>query len=785
MILLSGSALTINAQNLTQTIIGNVIDKQSEQGLPGATVSIPGTSPLLVTSTDDHGKFKFYNIPVGRVTIQVSYVGYETVTMGNMYLTSGKELNLIFELEEKVQSVETVTVSASRSKANPNNDMALISARSFTVEETEKYAGSRGDVSRMASNYAGVSFANDSRNDIIIRGNSPAGLLWRLEDVDVPNPNHFAENGTTGGPVSMLNNNDLRNSDFFTGAFPAEYGNALSGVFDLKLRNGNNEKYEFLGQVGFNGFELGAEGPIDKSKGSSFLVNYRYSTLEIMSDLGINFGTAGIPHYQDLNFKVVFPLSKGMISIFGLAGKSQIAMLSSDLTGNDLYLSNGENIYNGSEMMTSGITYTRFLNSRTYAKVILSGFYQWGGTTVDTINVNKEPVNPVRYYNEGIAESRLSLTTLLGTKFNSRLSSKAAITVDQMGHDMSASAYNETSKKLYPLLNDRLNIGQGVHLIRSFYEVSYKLTDQLTFNPGIQLMYFDLNRQASLEPRASISWKYAGNRTLSFGYGLDSKTQVLSTYYLGTIVGPDSQYVETNKKIGFTKSNQFVIGHDWSINRDMRLKTEVYYQYLYDVPVDSKPSFYSILNQGAYWGVNVDDSLRNKGTGTNYGFEMTFEKFFSQGYYFLVTTSVFNTRYKGSNGIVRNTAFDGNYVLNTLIGKEIPLGAKSTLDIDYKMAFAGGKRYTPIDTVRSTMINAVYLNNETNSRQFPPYFKADIKVGFKLNGKKISQEWQAYIENFTNHQNVLLQSFSYTAPGKVSTTYQLGFFPMFLYRINF
>jgi hypothetical protein len=777
-----GQGIIINAQPLTQTIIGQVIDKQSEQTLPGAVVTIPGTAPLIVTSTDTHGNFKLSNIPIGRVTVQVTYVGYETVTLGNIYLNSGKEMVLHIEMEEKVQTMEEVTITADSSKEKPINNMALLSARSFTVEETEKYAGSRGDVSRMASNFAGVSFSNDSRNDIIIRGNSPSGLLWRLEDVDVPNPNHFAENGTTGGPVSMLNNNDLRNSDFITGAFPAEYGNALSGVFDLKMRNGNNEKHEFLGQVGFNGFELGAEGPINRAHGSSYLVNYRYSTLEVLNQLGVNYGTAGVPQYQDLNLKIVFPVSKGIISIFGLAGKSQISMLASELSDNDFYLGNDENLYNGSKMATSGISYTRFLTDKTYAKIILSGFYQWGGTNIDTLSINKAPT---RYYSEGIGESRISITVLTGTKFNSRLSTKSGITVDQMGYNLSASLYNETSKNLSAILNGNKNVTDGVHLIRTFYELSYKLTDKITLNPGLNLMFFELNRQLALEPRAGISWKYANNRTLTLGYGLDSKTQTLATYYLGTYVGPDNQYVETNRKLGFTESNQFVLGHEWNIRRDIHLKTEIYYQYLFDVPVESKPSFYSVLNDGAYWGVQTNDSLVNKGTGRNYGLELTFEKFFSRGYYFLVTSSLFDSKYKGSNGIERNTAFDGNYVINTLIGKEIPVGNRATLNIDYKMAFAGGKRYTPIDTVHSNTVNTVYLNNESYRKQFSPYFKADIKIGFKLNGRKISQEWQAYVENFTNHQNVLEQTFSYTAPGKISTTYQLGFFPMFLYRINF
>ena len=264
----------LHSQPYSQTIRGRVIDKATQQPMPGANVIVLDTEPVKGAVTDTDGWFKLDDVALGRISLDISFMGYQNVTIRNLFLISGKEMILTVELEESVQHVGEVVVKASHQKNRPNNDMALISARSFTIEETEKYAGSRGDVARMASAYAGVSFANDSRNDIVIRGNSPVGLLWRLEDMDLPNPNHFAENGTTGGPVSMLNNNVLRNSDFITGAFPAEYGNALSGVFDLKMRNGNNEQFEHIFQVGFNGLELGSEGPLSKKHKSSYLANY-------------------------------------------------------------------------------------------------------------------------------------------------------------------------------------------------------------------------------------------------------------------------------------------------------------------------------------------------------------------------------------------------------------------------------------------------------------------------------------------------------------------------------
>ena len=297
------------------------MDKDTRQPLPSVRIAVIGSNPIIGAVTDSIGRFKLYNVPIGRHDFKVTYFGYKEIVIPDIEVNSGKECIINPELEEELK--QEVVVNGAKSKDQPLNEMATTSTRTFTIEETQRYAGALGDPARMAGNFAGVSGSNDSRNDIIIRGNSPSGLLWRFEGVDIPIPNHFAASGTTGGPVSILNNNVLSNSDFFTGAWPAEYGDATSGVFDLKMRNGNNEKYEFTGQVGFNGFEGNAEGPIDRNTGSSFLATYRYSALVIFQELGINLGPAGVPYYQDMSFKVYLPSEKlGQFEIFGIGGIS-------------------------------------------------------------------------------------------------------------------------------------------------------------------------------------------------------------------------------------------------------------------------------------------------------------------------------------------------------------------------------------------------------------------------------------------------------------------------------
>ena len=772
---------------LTQTIRGVVVDKLSKSPLPGATIVLLGGDTTTGISSDVNGIFRLENVTIGRRTIQIRFLGYEPITINNLIVTSAKEINLYLEMEEKAFTAEEVVIVAHKSKEQPINKMATISARAFTIEETEKYAGSRGDVARMAMNYAGVSGANDQRNDIIIRGNSPSGVLWKLEGVDIGNPNHFAQQGTTGGPVGMLNNHNLRNSDFFTGAFPAQYGNALSGVFDLKLKSGNNEKHEFLGQIGFNGFELGAEGPFNKKTRSSFIANYRYSTLGLMKDIGLDIGTGGgVPYYQDIAYKLVFPLKKGEISIFGLGGTSHIAIKASDQEGDNIYTPGDQDIYNGSDLGFSAISYSQVHNPKTYSKHTISLLYEKGWTQLDTLDIDN---NPFKFYSDQSSVTKLSYNFLLNRKINSQLSFITGATIDRMGFNLNSKVYFSSINDYRYLTNIKKTFSDGVFLFRMYNQWLYKFNDRFHITPGVHVMYFAHNEQLSVEPRLGMQWKLNDAMKLNTGYGFHNRIQQLSAIFMETQLS-DNSYVQTNSDLGPTKAHHFILGYDYIINENLRLKAETYYQKLLDVPAEVKESAYSMLNTGASFGVETLDSLVNNGTGKNYGLEFTLEKFFSNNYYYLFTLSLFESKYTGSDGIERNTAFNGNFVFNSLIGKEFNLNNRSELFFDLTVTWAGGRRYTPVD-LEATIAqksdfyyDMIYKENEAFSKKFSSYFKADIKLGYRNNSKKVAQEWMLYIENVTNHKNPLMQFYD-SETQTVKLVHQLGFFPMMQYKIYF
>ncbi|MBX2843827.1 MAG: carboxypeptidase-like regulatory domain-containing protein, partial [Flammeovirgaceae bacterium] len=419
------SLLALAEAQTVQTIRGQVIDRDAKSPIIGATVVISGSDPLIGSSTDPNGYFTLKNVPIGRVDLKITAIGFEETTAPNILVISGKETQINFELVESVTNLEEVTVTAGGDIPEVNNDLAVVSARTFDMEQTTRFAGSRNDPARMATNFAGVSGANDARNDIIVRGNSPNGVLWRLEGIDIPSPNHFSSFGSTGGPVSMLNYNTLAKSDFMTAAFPSEYGNALAGVFDLRLKNGNNGKREFLGQVGFNGFEFGAEGPFSKNSNASYVANYRYSTLGVFKAIGINFGTGtAVPEYQDLNFKINLPTEKsGTFTVFGLGGKSNIELLGSEVnldeeSESDLYGDENIDIYNKTNTGVLGISHTYFFSPNTSYKLSVAATHQKEEVLIDSISVDRDIIT--RNNSINMRQNTYSAHLMFNHKFNAK-----------------------------------------------------------------------------------------------------------------------------------------------------------------------------------------------------------------------------------------------------------------------------------------------------------------------------------------------------------------------------
>jgi hypothetical protein len=794
-------SLSAGAQGITQTVRGSIADRESHSPLPFASVVLLKDSAVVKTAqADENGKFRINEVPIGRYTLKVQTLGYNTYSAPGLVVESGKEVVMNIGMEEQIAEDKSkeIVFSVKSGKSGVLNEMATVSTRTFTPEETEQYAGSRQDPARMASNFAGVQGNNDSRNDIIVRGNSPLGVLYRYEDVNIMNPNHFGIAGTTGGPVSMLNNYALATSDFFTGAFPAEYGNSVAAVFDLKMRNGNNEKYEFTGQFGVMGAELAAEGPIDKSKGSSFLVAYRYSTLGFLQSLHIPIGTNAIPHYQDATFKLNFPLRNGKsnFSVFGLGGADNIAILVSnqEKTPDDKYGENDRDQYFSTEMGMIGASYSQILNKNSYFKITLATS-QAGNDAHHALvfrdsiteHVLGTPRPNLGYF---FRDGKNSLSAYINHKIGSRNVLKYGFYIDQM-------TYNYVDSNLNLLTGNwehRWDYRGNSFLLQPYVQFKHKFSDKLLVTAGLHGQYFTLNGSESLEPRLGSRWDFSKHQSLSLGYGLHSQMQPLYVYFYHF---PDTfsaghHLPPHNMDMGFTRSRHLVLSYENIVSRSLRIKAEAYYQYLFDVPVEVHPSSFSMLNQGSVFERFFPDTLQNTGTGRNIGLEFTAEKFFSKSYFVLFTASLYDSKYRGSDGILRNTDFNGNYVVNALAAREIPLGSKTTLTLGGKITFAGGSRYSPPDLQKSMeAAETVAVDSLRNTLQFRPYFRADVKIGVKINTKHFTHEIAIDLVNVTNHTNWLSLTFNTNyKPGMPESEAfypetQLGFLPLFYYKVEF
>ena len=776
--------LTLSAQ----TIKGYLTDAQSEMPLIGATVELVSITPAKGATTDLEGYFSFTGVPPGRHELRLSYLGYETRTIPNVLLTTGKEVILELSLEESITELDAVTVTANTNPGTTINEMSTVSTRTFTAEQVNRFAGGRADVSRLAGNLAGVSTADDSRNDIVIRGNSPAGLLWQLEGIPIPNPNHFSTLGTTGGPVSALNPNLLANSDFATSAFSAEYGNALSGVFDLRLRSGNRDRFEFMGQLGtFSGLEFMAEGPIN-NKGGSFVASFRNSFVGFAEAIGIPIGTNATPDYRDLTFKVDFGQSKaGKFSLFGIAGTSNIDFLGLETDSTDLFANPNRNSYPRSRFGVLGLRHNLITGEQTYLRTVVSGSIQRG--LFQEYILDDEGRDDLLYTDVEDETTRLSFKSYLNSKINSRLTVRTGVQGEIFGLQTRVDDRDGQPDRDEDGIRDldRLRDFDGnFSLLQAFGQARYKAGKRTTFNVGLHTQYFTLSDAFVVEPRLALAYQATKSLSLTAGYGRHSQTPALPVYFFRDLTtgAPDA-----NQDLGYLKADHFVVGADWTFAPNWRLKAEVYYQNLFDIPVDNFASSFSILNAGADFVFPERGSLVNDGTGENYGLEITLERFFSNNWYVLFTGSVFESTYEGSDGIERNTAFNNEYVGNLLFGREWAMGKdkRNRFTINARITSSNGRYFSPVDLEASRAADTdIRDEGLAFSEQYDPYFRVDLKFGIQLNSpnKKFSQSFFIDLQNLTNRENVFQQRYN-PVTQDVNTIFQSGFFPDIQYRIQF
>jgi hypothetical protein len=774
------AATVLQAQKLTQSVRGKVIDAQATYPLNGATVVVKDSNPQIGTITDASGEFSLENVPVGRQTLIISYIGYRTVQIPNILVNSAKESYIEVSLDEDVTQLEEAVVIGKKANEQTQNEIALISSRGFTVEEASRYAGSMNDPARMAANYAGVSTTGDTRNDIVVRGNSPNGIMYRLKGVNIPNPNHFGTYGGSGGYYSMFSQNTLSNSDFLTGAFPAQYGNALGGVFDIKLRKGNNQKREYAFTFGLNGIELTAEGPFSKKSKASYLINYRYSTVEALDALGADIGVSAVPKYQDLTFKTHFPLKKGYIKVFGLGGTANIDLKDSEAEGPEDFFSKDKpsDSYSGTRLGIIGVSNKYFFNEKTFGEITFTASQSYEEYYMDSLAAPDYKIAS-KYRDGYFKEDKYNIQYDFSSKISAKHLFVAGIQSEILDLDFEELNVHQENETKYAGTTGQMS---------AYAQWMYRINDLISVTGGLHGRYFELIDHATIEPRISAKWQINEKHSLNGGFGLHSQTLPSYAYFIEGENDMGETYLKY-RNVKPSMSEHYILGYNYQITENLRLKVDGYYQYLFDIPVEETPSYWSAVNVGGEFdGFPADlDKLVNKGTGRNMGIELTLEKFLSKGYYYLFTTSLYDSKYEGSDGKERNTAFNGNYVFNLLGGKEFKVGKnkQNVFAIDLKSTLAGGRRKLPID-YQATLADMEVVYDETNAyeKKYRDYFRTDLKFSYRINKPKVTHEFVLDLQNITNNENLFRENYNIT-DNSFSKEYQQGLFPNFQYRILF
>ena len=799
-----GFITTAISQNLTQTVRGTILDTDSKLPLIGAQIRLVGSDPLVGAITDVDGKFRLEKIAVGRISLAIQFLGYESITLSDIVVNSGKEVVLNIHMQEGLVKMDEFVVLANQNKGELINDMSISSGRSVTLEETERFAGGFNDPSRILSNFAGVATSQSGNNEIIVRGNSPKYVQWRLEGVEITNPNHFADQNSVGGGISALNNSLLATSDFYTGAFSAEYGDVLSGVYDVKLRAGNNEKFESVFGLGVLGTDLTLEGPFKKGYGGSYLVNYRYSTLSLVSDMGL-VDIGGVPKFQDATFKVVLPTNKmGVFSIFGLSGLSSISLedVKADIWAlPETSKSNettSQNFNKKSYLFNGGINHTISVGQSSYLKTSFT--YSTSGIDDDIV----ESKHIRTYDDEGEIETDSVISSAVGYKsnlinstyrgavtYNLKLNAKNKI---QIGSRYGVSSYNNNQSWFQDSVSGwftGVDVDQSIGTLSNFVSLKHRLNENVTIVAGLHNMNVLANNKSTLEPRLAMSWSCDKASTLTLSYGMHSTMESIH-HYFAKVEQPDGSIIEPNKDLGLLKAHHFVAGYEKRFSKNLRAKAEVYYQYLYNLPVENiDTSYYATINEGVDFKY-VD--LVNEGTGHNYGLELTLERFFNKNYYFLINGSIFSSKYKSLEGVERNTLYNGEYLVNVLAGKQfVNLGKKDnqTLALNAKLFFGGGQKSIPL--LRDDQGN---LAVDPDKNEYFDYSKAyddniedsyqiSLSASYKFNKPKATHEIFFNLDNLTNTKAKISEYYDESEPNNIGYVTQFGFFPNLMYRVYF
>ncbi|MEL6651670.1 MAG: TonB-dependent receptor [Bacteroidota bacterium] len=721
------------------TIRGQVVDAYTQVPLVGIQIKVRNQSEDLSTQTNAEGRFEIPNVPTGRQELSFERQGYTSYVKTDVFVKISAATIVNMQMEPTAYQMDEVVLVPLETKGQARNEMALVSALSFDIEETRRYAGGLDDPVRMVANFPGVApngFVSD--NMISIRGNSPRGLSYRVEGIDIDNPTHFARIGSSGGSFTIFSNQVLDNSDFFTSAFPAEYGNATAGVFDIRFRNGDPEERKYTLQAGILGVDIAAEGPFKEGGKASYLINYRFASWGLLNRV---IPQISVPSYSDLAFKLNFPTKKaGTFGVFGMGGISnrpKPAELDSSLWEADL--DRFENLL-GSDMGVLGINHAISIGEKTLWQSAVAGSYSF---LRDNKNYLDDQLNfQVREVNE-YQRAPIRVTSSIQHNFSERHTNKTGLIYTYTAHEFFRQKFDYVADTMRTLGNAT----GTTNLIQAYTQSKFQLSPKLTLTAGLHFTHFFLNDKNAIEPRVGLRYALNQRHSVSAGFGMHSRVEHFASYFT-QIQGSDGSFLLPNADLDFLRARHYVVGYQGLLTDQFRLRVEAYFQQLTQVPVEVGGTF-TVLNLDELDRLRI---LESTGTARNMGVDLSLERYLYGGWYMMFNSSVFDSRYTDSQGRTFNTAFNNNYKVNFLLGKDFQIGKKKgknkVLGLNTTTSALGGLRYTPIDLEASRAARETILDEtQPFSMQEDPLLIVDLTLTIQHIRPNWTGTWAFQIKN--------------------------------------
>lgn len=758
----------------TQSVRGTVIDKATQEPLIGISIELLNYVPLKVTKTDETGEFILNQIPVGKHRLLISAETYEIVIVPEINVLAGRQAEVNISLEKIPANLDEIVVKANKvrktTKDVPINHMALTGIRSFTIEEVKRFPGSLEDPSRLISKFAGVNKMH-AETGLVVRGHNAQSVLWRVEGLPISSPNHLFFNEASTGYLPIINIYLLRNSDFMHGIYPAEYGNAIGGILDLGLREGNYNQVEGSLKLALLGLEGFIEGPLNKKGTASFVAGGRYGWLSSLN--GRIPGVLGtFPVTNDFSFKATINVKKDKIAIFGLGGLSSFKLDISELDSNARGARHLNDAQRYKTYVLAGMSYKKQLKKKGYIKTVLGTNYNREHLySYDSIHTTKN------------TDSRILHTTLsshLHYSVNPKHQIRTGITISHYYLDFKADNY-DANIKLRDFVGHTMNI--QVHA-----QWLFNISPKFKLNLGVNGQSLLLNNSIGISPRFAFSWQPLTSHKLSLGYGWNNQMQPWEVYLnRSQEAGSLGEMADIN--LGFNQNHHVSLAYDWAIINNLRLKVEGYFQYMYNIPNKIDEPNISLYNLSSSQNLLAMTNFRNDGIARSYGAELTLEKFFSDGYYALLTATYFNVMYLDDLGLWRNTESNNQFSGDLLFGKEFKVGKKKNnrLFIDITYAFRMGNFYTPVNLSASQAANAQVLDwDKAYSLRHPNFHNIDVRLGIVINQKKKSISHRLFLEvvNVLNQRAVFREAYNPYTRSIAQHTYS-GLVPNISYRLNF